>query len=295
MVIVLVLIIAALFFPPIQRNIKVMDMLFVIDITQSMNVQDVEINNEQVSRLEWAKDFTRNTLLALPCGSHAGLAVFSESRSLILINPIEVCQNYHDLSQMLAKIDGPMAWEQSSEVSKAVYIVIKQAQLITPEPTIIFISDGHESPPLHKSLYPKFTGKIGEINGVLLGVGGDDLLAIPKRDADGEPIGVWGINEVLHQDVYISSRGDFKEINARKAKTEHLSSQKKTQLQELANRVGFDYISSPKNPKELVTVIEQISNTRDQQINYNLSPWLASIALLLLILVYLPKIREHSK
>ena len=122
-----------------------------------------------------------------------------------------------------------------------------------------------------------------------IGIGGDDLLPIPKHDADGKLVGVWQVNDVLHQDVYASSRGDFEELlNAQKAKTEHLSSQKKSHLKTLATAVGFDYLSSPSKPNTLIKTLEQTAKTSDQKISYNWSPWLATMALLLLVLLYFP-------
>lgn len=284
MVVALLLIVAALLLPKVERTIKVMDLLFVIDITQSMNVQDAMLDEELVTRIDWAKAYTHKTLASLPCGTHAGLAIFSESRSLILMNPVEVCQNYHDITQMLLKIDGTMAWAQSSEVSKAVFTAIKSASLIKQEPSIVFVTDGHESPPVHDTLFPKFRGEPGKITGVMVGVGGDDLLPIPKRDEDGKSIGFWGINEVLHRDVYLSGRADLEQG----PRTEHLSSQKKSHLEELATMVAFDYIASPEKAKTAIKALKATAKTRDQLVNYDLSPWLAGTALFLLMLVYLP-------
>ncbi|PHS25871.1 MAG: MxaL protein [Methylophaga sp.] len=288
MIVAVILIAAALWFPKTDRTIEVMDILFVLDITQSMDVEDAEVAGEQVSRLTWAKDYTQKTLVDLPCGSHVGLAVFSEYRSLVLINPVEVCANYHDLKQMIAKINGSMAWALSSEVSKATFEAIKSAKLIEPNPSIVFITDGHESPPLHKTLFAKFRGKPGEVAGVFVGVGGNDLLAIPKHSLEGEDLGVWQVNDVLHQDVYSSGRGEFQEQHALKAKTEHLSSQKKVHIKRLALMVGFDYILSPSSPKPLIKKIKAVANTHDQVVNYSWAPWFAGLALLLLIAFYFP-------
>jgi mxaL protein len=284
MIIALVLIMAALWLPKVERNIKVMDLLFVIDITQSMNVQDARHDDELVTRIDWAKAYAREMIAGLPCGTHTGLAVFSESRSLLLMNPVEVCENYHDITQMLAKIDGTMAWAQSSEVSKAVFTAIKSADLVDPAPSIVFVTDGHESPPVHDTLFPKFRGTPGEVTGVFVGVGGEDLLPIPKRDDEGKSIGFWGINEVLHRDVYMSGRADLDQ----RPRTEHLSSQKKSHLESLAAMVGFDYVESPEKAKTAIKALKTTANAREQLVNYDLSPWLAGIALFLLMLVYLP-------
>ncbi len=284
----LLLIVAALWLPPVPRDVKIMDSLFVLDITDSMNVEDAELDGNVMRRLDWAKEFTRQTLLDMPCGAHAGLAIFSEARSLILMNPVEVCANYHDLTQMLNQIHQTMAWARSSEVSKATYTAIRQAKDITPQPSIVFLTDGHESPPIHESLFPKFQGTPGEIKGVMVGIGGSDLLPIPKTNEQGEIDGVWDVNEVMHVDVYASTRGDMAERNQQKPRTEHLSSQKKSHLETLANRVGFEFVSSPKDPQKLVNLIRNTSETRELTIDYDLYAWLSGIALILVLLVFLP-------
>lgn len=282
----LILIMAALWLPPVKRDVKIMDALFVIDITDSMNVEDAVIDGEKVSRLAWAKEFTRRAFLDMPCGAHAGLAIFSEARSLILMDPVEVCASYHDLTQMLNEFEPHMAWARSSEVSKAVYTAIRQAKDIKPQPTIVFITDGHEAPPLNEKLFPKFDGKPGQIHGLMVGVGGEDLLPIPKTNEKGEIEGFWGVNDVMHQDVYASFQADAS--NAPTKRTEHLSSQKKAHLQTLADRVGFGFISSPDKPGKMVDAIRDESDTRPQTIDYDLYAWFAGIALLLVLLVYLP-------
>lgn len=287
MVTALLLVMAALWLPPIKRDVKIMDALFVIDITDSMNVEDAPLGGETVTRLEWAKEFTRRAFLDMPCGAHAGLAIFSESRSLVLMNPVEVCASYHDLTQMLNEFDPHMAWARSSEISKAVYTAIRQAKDIDPQPTIVFITDGHEAPPLHESLFPKFDGKPGEVHGVMVGIGGEDLLPIPKTNEEGEIEGFWAVNDVMHQDVYASLQADTTQ-NVPQKRTEHLSSQKKAHLQTLADRVGFAFLSSPSKPGKLVDAIRDVSETRPQTIDYDLYAWFSAIALALILLVYLP-------
>jgi len=283
----LILIMGALWLPQVPRDVKIMDTLFVIDITDSMNVQDAEVDGKTVSRLAWAKEFTRKTMLEMPCGAHAGLAIFSEARSLVLMNPVEVCASYNDLTQMLEQFDPHMAWARSSEVSKATYTAIRQAKDIDPQPTIVMVTDGHESPPIHESLFPKFSGTPGEVHGLLVGVGGDDLLPIPKTNEEGEIEGFWAVNDVMHQDVYASMRADTT-VNIQKPRTEHLSSQKKSHLETLANRVGFAYIASPTEPDDLVDEIRAVSETRELTIDYDLYAWLSGFALCLILLVYLP-------
>ena len=65
-----IFVVAALWFPLVKRDVKIMDAIFVIDITDSMNVKDAELDGENVSRLAWAKEFTRRTLLKMTSGGH---------------------------------------------------------------------------------------------------------------------------------------------------------------------------------------------------------------------------------
>lgn len=288
MLLVVLLIMASLWFPRTDRTIKVMDLLFVIDITQSMDVKDVEQDGQMISRLTWATEYTRQTLQQLPCGSHVGLAAFTEARSLVLINPVEVCASYNDLTRMLTKINGTMAWALSSEVSKAAFVAIDQAKLMEPSPDVVFITDGHEAPPLHETLYPKYQGKLGDVSGVFVGIGGDKLLPIPKHDIDGVDEGFWQQNDVMHEDVYASLRNESIEVRAARPHNEHLSSQKKSHLEQLAKMLDFDYVMSPSKANTVVEALKHKVKTRDQVVNYNWAPWFSGVALFLLFLLYFP-------
>ena len=123
---------------------------------------------------------------------------------------------------------------------------------------------------------------------MIVGIGGSDLVPIPKTNEFGEIEGYWEINEVMHKDVYASSRGDAAELNDNRPRTEHLSSQKKSHMETVSRRVGFEFISSPKSPQNLIKEMQKISETRQQPVKYDLFVWLASIALILLLLVFLP-------
>lgn len=288
MVVTLAAIVAALWLPEIDHEVEVSDAMIVLDITDSMNVEDASWQGQTVTRMAAAKHIARDMLQSMPCGAEAGLAVFSEARSLILINPVEVCHNYNDLTNMLDMINPPLAWVRSSEVSKAVFTAVRQMRAVEPKPSIVFVTDGHEAPPLHPELYPKFPGTPGEIAGVLVGVGGDELLPIPKTNDEGEIEGVWDVNDVMHQDVYASSRGDLAEENARKPRTEHLSSQKRSHLADLANRVGFGFVSSPQDAKAIFNALRDEAETRLETVKFDPYRWFAGLGLLAFLLVYLP-------
>ena len=114
------------------------------------------------------------------------------------------------------------------------------------------------------------------------------MLPIPKTNEQGEIEGFWDVNEVMHVDVYASTRGDMAERNQQRPRTEHLSSQKKSHMETLANRVGFDFVSSPGDPKKLISRIRDNADTRELTVDYDLYAWLSGFALLLVLLVFLP-------
>src|SRR5258708_2540915 len=114
----LALLILGLFMPTVQLPRPTFDYIVVFDISQSMNVEDYELDDAPVSRLSYARNSVRQALRSLPCGSRVGWGAFTGYRTLLLLAPVETCANYNDLLASLDKIDGRMRWSNASEVSK---------------------------------------------------------------------------------------------------------------------------------------------------------------------------------
>src|SRR5512145_450451 len=83
--------------PAAQLPRETFGLLFILDITQSMNTQDMRLAGAPATRLAAAKAAVRQALAELPCGSEAGLGVFTEYRSFLLLAPVEVCLGYAEL------------------------------------------------------------------------------------------------------------------------------------------------------------------------------------------------------
>jgi mxaL protein len=229
-------------------------LLFVLDVSQSMNATDVVLRGEPASRLAFARQMLRQALRELPCGSQAGLGLFTEYRTFLLLEPVEVCANYSDLTATLDRLDHRMAWAGGSEISKGIFFALRIAEGLEPPAALVFVTDGHEAPPLHPTLRPRYDGKPGEVRGVLVGVGGDTLVPIPKSGVDGKPLGYWAADEVLQTDVYSRGRGgsvagetmvtqDSTERDTPQTLTgsEHLSSLKEAHLKLLADELDLAF------------------------------------------------------
>src|SRR4051794_34800590 len=169
----LILLLVALCMPAVKLPRATYTYLVFFDITQSMNVQDYELDGASVSRLLYARHAVKRAIRDLPCGSRVGLGAFAEYRTLLLVAPIEVCGNYGDLLTSVDYIDGRMRWRDASEITKGVFWSIRGAKELGGQPNVMFMTDGQEAPPLRPGARPGFEDvKPGEIHGWLIGVGG---------------------------------------------------------------------------------------------------------------------------
>jgi mxaL protein len=231
--IALFLLIASLFTPRLNLPHSTFEYMVFFDITQSMDVQDYEVDGIPVSRLDYARESVRRALRELPCGSRIGWGAFAENRSLILLGPVEVCSNYNDLIASLGKIDGRMRWANASAVGRGVYWSARTSRAFGSKPDVIFISDGQEAPPLiPNEPLPIPDVQPGQVRGWIIGAGGDTPQRIPRSDSDGRRIGYWGATDVIQ----LRSADGSSILGA-----EHLSALREPHLQQIAARVGYSY------------------------------------------------------
>lgn len=280
LVLALVLLLVALVLPRFQSPHDTYDYVIVFDITQSMDVEDYEIGGSPVSRLNYARAAVRRALRDLPCGSRVGWGAFAEYRSLLLLAPVEVCENYDDLLKSLDNIDGRMRWANASEVGKGLYWAVRMAKDTPSKPDIVFISDGHEAPPMdpRSSFAMPDDVQPGQIHGWVVGAGGDTPQPIPHTDEDDHRIGYWNAHDVIQ----IVSEDGTRIISA-----EHLSALREPHLKALAERVGFDYMRltgvSLTGPGSLGAALRDPRLVRRQEAPTDFS-WIPVTAALLLLL-----------
>ena len=282
----LVLLIIALVIPAVPLRHDTYECIVIFDITQSMDVEDYELGGAPASRLAYAREAARRALRELPCGSRVGWGAFAGYRTLLLLAPVEVCENYGDLLTSLAKVDGAMRWENASEITKGVYWSMRAAKELGTGPNVIFVTDGQEAPPLDPTnLLPMFDDlKVGQVHGWLIGAGGYAPMPIPKTDDDGNRVGYWRADQVKQPGDIIpgsKSRG-----------AEHLSSLREPHLQEIAHQVGFDY-AHLSSPESIAGAILDRRFARREKAASDLYWIPALIALLLLAVRFSPFTLRH--
>ncbi len=180
--------------PAIPTTRMTYSVVAVLDITGSMNTKDQIFAGANISRLEMEKRAVQALLAALPCGSKLGVAIFVEERPFLMFAPAEVCDNFAPLTQSIAGIDWRMGWDSESHIAAGLLAAMVLAHGRNAD--LVFMTDGQETPPLAWSTAPDFAPQRGAVRGVIVGIGGTELVPIPKYDKTGRQIGVWKPGEV---------------------------------------------------------------------------------------------------
>lgn len=293
--------------PKLPWKRSLFEHVVVIDVTQSMNVQDEQIDGKPVSRLAFAKQALHQALQDLPCGSRLGWAIFTEYRSYLLFTPVEVCANRAELRASLAAIDGRMAWSGNSEVAKGLHSSIVVAKALPGTPSLVFVTDGHESPPLNARHRPAFDDKAGEVAGVIVGVGQTRPSPIPKLDPLGRPLGFWRADEVAQVDPRSQGRGGsvgqetmVEEGGAEAAGlgatpgSEHLSGLREPYLRLLAQENGFAF-HKLRTAAALSKALRDEALSRPVRVSGDARVLLAALAFALLLVPYRTALRAARR
>jgi mxaL protein len=77
---------------PVQRDIYTY--LLVVDITQSMNAEDMRLAGKKTSRMAYTRRLLHDSIASMPCGTRVGVALFAGVVVSTLFHPVEVCANF---------------------------------------------------------------------------------------------------------------------------------------------------------------------------------------------------------
>ena len=237
----LALLALAMVMPPVMVARQVQSYLVAFDITQSMGVTDVSLAGAPATRLDFAKATLRQTLRHLPCGSRVAWAVFTDYRTLPLMEPLEVCEHFDALRASLDFIDPRMRWANASNIAKGVYWTLRATRAIednserdaadTSAVITVFVSDGQEAPPSTVGESSSLLMMDKPMPGLLVGVGQQSASPIPRTDNEGRVIATWRADEVVQRnDVPAGSSH------------EELSALHEAHLKALAERHGLGYV-----------------------------------------------------
>lgn len=282
--------------PRVTLTRDVYDLIAVVDITGSMNTRDMTVAGKPASRLDATKSALKRLLTDLPCQSRLGLGVFTERRSFLLFNPVEVCENFAPVETAIQELDWRMAWDGDSMIAKGFFQAVGFAEDLKAD--LIFATDGQEAPPLPGggTIVPEFEGTPGKARGLLLGVGGREKVPLLKFDDEGHEIGTYAREDIPQENRTGPPPPDAHLRPGYHPKwapfgtdppggDEHLTSVRSDHLAALAARVGFGHVDLIDNP-DLLDAVEMHARTRPVEVAVDIRPLPAALALLFLIGLY---------
>lgn len=289
------LVLSTLLVPRIELERQTYDLVAIVDVTGSMNVRDMAgAGGKAISRLDAAKAALRELLVALPCRSRLGLGMFTERRAFLFFEPVDTCENFAVVDDAIAALDWRMAWEGDSYISKGFFSSVNVAESLKAD--LIFMTDGHEAPPLPASGVDDFEGKPGAVRGLIVGMGGRTPVAIPKYDDNGQEDGVYSAQDVPQENragpppADASSRPGWHPRNApfganSGSGTEQLSSVRDEHLKHLASIAGLSYTALIDTP-HLAPVVKAAARAKTVPVMTDSRPFPALLALALLAILY---------
>jgi mxaL protein len=169
---------------------------------------------------------------------------------------------------------------------KGVYWSMRTAKEVAGRPSLIFLTDGQEAPPIDPSYPPQMFEdlKAGEVHGWLMGTGGAAPKRIPRTDDEGRRIGYWQSYDVLQR--FGAGTADNPSAQPR----EHLSGLREAHLKTLAKQVGFDY-ARLESQNSISIAMQDSRFAQRARAPTDISGWLAAAALALLALRFVPRPR----
>jgi mxaL protein len=275
---------------PVKRNIY--SYFMVVDITQSMNVADMQLNGKSVSRLAYSKQMLRETISSLPCGTKVGLGMFSGVNVVALFLPIDVCENFSSIQDTLEHIDWRSAWTADSRVRESMLATAQVINNFNEPAQVVYFSDGEEAPKLHTfNTRDLSTFQSGE-DWLLVGVGSDKGAAIPRYDEKNQLTGYWSHEsmQLAMGAAPIQATGILKRKNdrAENVNDRYISKLEEPYLKSLAKEIDAHYVRA-NGVNSILKAMEAQKPARKEWAGLNIDYILAALAGLCLILAYLPK------
>lgn len=288
----LILLIAAMFKPtvPIKRDIY--SYLLVADISQSMNVMDMELNGKPVSRIAYTQDVLHGLISSMPCGTNVSIGLFAGVSVAALYTPIEVCANFAAIQDTIDHLDWRTGWSGNSRIRESMLTLARVIRAFPESAQAVYFTDGEEAPRLHAFNTRDLTNFQGGDGWLFVGIGSDKGTPIPKLDEKNQLIGYWaGDSFAMQPGIAQISEANIgvRDNNVAGGESDrYLSKLDEEYLKSLAKEVNASYVRGDSLQAVQKAMKKQKPARRDKAA-FELRWVLASVAGLLFIAAYLPK------
>tara|TARA_B110000037_G_scaffold218812_1_gene282559 strand:+ start:503 stop:1480 length:978 start_codon:yes stop_codon:yes gene_type:complete len=187
--------------PVVKLKKSITSYMLLVDVSQSMNAEDLTYMDKKISRMEYTKVLLKKIINTSECGSFFSINIFAADNVASIVEPVEKCKNYDELIDTIDKLEWRMAWKGNSRITFGIKSAAKMQDSLNFPSKILFFTDGDEAPKvnaINRVNLDNFNLG-GEI--IFVGVGGDKQVPVPRYNSRNMLVGYWG------SDIYDSLPG----------------------------------------------------------------------------------------
>ena len=292
-----ILLVLALVNPSIPVNQSLYNYILIADISQSMNTEDMKINQKKVSRLEYTKHIMSRLVEDFPCGTKVSIGMFAGVSVSATYSPIEVCENFSNINTTISKLDWRVTWSGNTRIRESVINLARLIRSFPESAQVVYFTDGEEAPKLHVFNTRDLEQFQGGNDWLFVGIGSDEGAPIPKYDNKNQLIGYWSNDSFALQpgiaQISESNIGVRDNKVASGATDRYMSKLDSEYLEKLAKEIGGLYINGQSYRAIRKEMIKHPPAWKAPD-QFYLQPILCFFALLFFIARYLSKANINS-
>ena len=240
------LLVLALVNPSIPVNQSLYNYILIADISQSMNTEDMKINQKTVSRLDYTKHIMSRLVEDFPCGTKVSIGMFAGVSVSATYSPIEVCENFSNINTTISKLDWRVTWSGNTRIRESVINLARLIRSFPESAQVVYFTDGEEAPKLHVFNTRDLEQFQGGNDWLFVGIGSNEGAPIPKYDNKNQLIGYWSNDSFALQpgiaQISESNIGVRDNKVASGATDRYMSKLDSEYLEKLAKEIGGFYV-----------------------------------------------------
>ena len=241
-----ILLVLALINPSIPVNQSLYNYILIADISQSMNTEDMKINQKTVSRLDYTKHIMSRLVEDFPCGTKVSIGMFAGVSVSATYSPIEVCENFSNINTTISKLDWRVTWSGNTRIRESVINLARLIRSFPESAQVVYFTDGEEAPKLHVFNTRDLEQFQGGNDWLFVGIGSNEGAPIPKYDNKNQLIGYWSNDSFALQpgiaQISESNIGVRDNKVASGATDRYMSKLDSEYLEKLAKEIGGFYV-----------------------------------------------------
>jgi mxaL protein len=204
----------AMYNPTLQFKKSITSYMLLVDVSQSMNAEDLVVNDKPITRIDYTKLLLKRIIDKSDCGSFFSINIFVADNVANIIEPVEKCNNYDELMDTINKLEWRMAWKGNSRITFGIKSAAKMQDSLNFPSKILFFTDGDEAPKVNAINRVNLDDfNLGE-ELIFVGVGGDKPVPVKRYNSRNMYVGYWG------SDIYDSLPGATGSRNSDSGKDE---------------------------------------------------------------------------